>query len=75
MLKQIARIKWRRMDMLTNKDIMDEILNIRYKSPEKERELCFELLSQSDDDYSKAFARTYLADALHSLGLLESAIG
>lgn len=63
------------MDMLTNKDIMDEILNIRYKSPEKERELCFELLSQSDDDYSKAFARTYLADALHSLGLLESAIG
>ena len=61
--------------MLTNKDIMDEILNIRYKSPEKERELCFELLSQSDDDYSKAFARTYLADALHSLGLLESAIG
>lgn len=62
------------MDMLTKKDIMDEILNIRYKSPEKERELCFELLSQSDDDYSKAFARTYLADALHSLGLLESAI-
>ena len=40
MLKQIARIKWRRMDMLTNKDIMDEILNIRYKSPEKERESC-----------------------------------
>lgn len=60
--------------MLTKKDIMDEILNIRYKLPEKERELCFELLSQSEDDYSKAFARTYLADALHSLGLLESAI-
>ena len=60
--------------MLTQNEIMKQILTVRHESPEQERELCFTLLSQCEDHYEEAFARTYLADALSSMGLLDSAI-
>lgn len=60
--------------MNEKESLMEEILSIRYESAEKERELCLRLLDCSDDDYTQAFARTYLGDAFHSLGLLESAL-
>ena len=60
--------------MLTQNEIMKQILTVRHESPEQERELCFTLLSQCEDRYEEAFARTYLADALSSMGLLDSAI-
>ena len=49
--------------MLTQNEIMKQILTVRHESPEQERELCFTLLSQCEDRYEEAFARTYLADA------------
>ncbi len=60
--------------MLTQNEIMKQILTVRHESPEQERELCFTLLSQCEDHYEEAFARTYLADALSSMGLLDSAV-
>ena len=60
--------------MLTQNEIMKQILTVRHESPEQERKLCFTLLSQCEDHYEEAFARTYLADALSSMGLLDSAI-
>ena len=60
--------------MNEKESLMEEILNIRYESAEKEKELCIKLLDCSDDDYTQAFARTYLGDAFHSLGLLDSAL-
>lgn len=59
---------------MTQNEIMRQILNVRHESPEQERELCFTLLSQCKDYYEEAFARTYLADALSSMGLFDSAI-
>lgn len=56
--------------MLTQNEIMKQILTVRHESPEQERELCFTLLSQCEDRYEEAFARTYLADALSSMGFL-----
>lgn len=60
--------------MFAKEEIMSEILNIRYESPKQERILCSKLLANADDDYTKAFARTYLGDAFHSLGLLDNAL-
>lgn len=60
--------------MFAKEDIMSEILSIRYESPKKERILCSKLLANADDDYTKAFARTYLGDAFLALGLLDNAM-
>lgn len=53
---------------------MDQILEIRHQSPEKERELCLKLLELDKTEYSRAFAHTYLADAFHSMGQLDQAM-
>ena len=53
---------------------MKEILDIRFDDPQKEKELCMQMLSKSDDRYMEAFARTYLGDAYHSLGRIDEAL-
>lgn len=55
------------------KQRMDEILKVRLESPEKEMELCEKLYLDAEDEYTKAFAATYLADAYHSLGWVKKA--
>lgn len=53
---------------------MDQILEVRHQSPEKERDLCLKLLEEDQTEYSRAFAHTYLADAYHSMGWLDKAM-
>ena len=56
------------------KGYMDRILEVRYQSPEEEINLCRKLLKTDESEYSRAFAHTYLADAFHSMGMLEKAM-
>lgn len=58
---------------VTNTFYMDQILEVRHSSPEAERDLCLKLLEEKSE-YSTAFARTYLADAYHSMGMLDKAM-
>ena len=44
---------------------MDQILEIRHQSPEKERELCLKLLELDKTEYSRAFAHTYQIGRAH----------
>lgn len=53
---------------------MDEILEVRHQSPQKERDLCLKLLEIDQEEYTRAFAHTYLADAFHSMGMLDKAM-
>lgn len=53
---------------------MKEILDVRFDDPKKEKELCIKMLSDSRDDYSKAFGWTYLGDACHTLGQIDNAL-
>ena len=53
---------------------MDQILEVRHRSPEEERDLCLKLLETGDTQYSRAIAHTYLADAFHSMGMPGKAI-
>ena len=52
---------------------MDQILEVRHQSPEEERDLCLKLLEMNETEYARAFAHTYLADAFHSMGMLDKA--
>lgn len=59
-MKSIAQIK---IDM-------DEILKVRYSDPEQEKSLCLDLLEwekKNNDNYTRAFAYTYLGDYYLSL--------
>ena len=60
--------------MSETKRYMDRILEVRHQSPEEERDLCLKLLKADESEYSRAFAHTYLADAFHSMGMLERAM-
>ena len=53
---------------------MKEILDIRFDDPQKEKELCMQMLSESNDRYMEAFGRTYLGDAYHTLGQVDAAL-
>ena len=53
---------------------MKEILDIRFDDPQKEKELCVQMLSESKDRYTEAFGRTYLGDAYHTLGQIDEAL-
>ena len=53
---------------------MKEILDIRFDDPQKEKELCMQLLSESKDRYTEAFGRTYLGDAYLALGQVDEAL-
>lgn len=53
---------------------MKEILDIRFDDPQKEKELCIQMLSESKDRYTEAFGRTYLGDAYHTLGQIDEAL-
>lgn len=53
---------------------MKEILDIRFDDPQKEKELCMQMLSESKDRYTEAFGRTYLGDAYHTLGQIDEAL-
>lgn len=53
---------------------MNQILEVRHQSPEKERDLCLKLLEMNETEYARAFAHTYLADAFHSMGMLDKAM-
>ena len=53
---------------------MEQILEVRHQSPEKERDLCLKLLEMNETEYERAFAHTYLADAFHSMGMLDKAM-
>ncbi len=53
---------------------MKEILDIRFDDPQKEKELCMQMLSDSKDRYTEAFGRTYLGDAYHTLGQVDAAL-
>ena len=53
---------------------MNQILEIRHQDPEEERDLCLKLLEEDNTLYARAFAHTYLADAFHSMGILDKAI-
>lgn len=60
--------------MLAQKELREQILAARNRFPQKERELCRELLAKSDNAYDRAFAGAYLGDALLSLGILNEAL-
>lgn len=53
---------------------MKEIMDIRFDDPQKEKELCMQMLSESKDRYTEAFGRTYLGDAYHTLGQIDEAL-
>ena len=53
---------------------MDQILEVRHQSPDEERELCLKLPEMNETEYVRAFAHTYLADAFHSMGMLDKAM-
>ena len=53
---------------------MKKILDIRFDDPQKEKELCMQLLSESKDRYTEAFGRTYLGDAYLALGQVDEAL-
>ncbi len=53
---------------------MKEILDIRLDDPEKEKELCIQMLSGECDTYTEAFGRTYLGDAYHTFGQVDQAL-
>ena len=53
---------------------MKEILDIRLNDPEKEKELCMQMLSGECDTYTEAFGRTYLGDAYHTFGQVDYAL-
>lgn len=53
---------------------MKEILDIRFDDPQKEKELCMQMLSESKDRYTEAFGRTYLGDAYLALGQVDEAL-
>ena len=56
------------------KQYMNQILEIRHQDPEEEKNLCLKLLEEDNTLYAKAFAHTYLADAFHSMGILDKAM-
>ncbi len=60
--------------MAVRTERMKEILDIRFEDPEKEKELCIQMLSEKYDRYTEAFARTYLGDACHTLGQIDQAL-
>ncbi len=60
--------------MAVRTERMKEILDIRFENPEKEKELCIQMLSGECDKYTEAFGRTYLGDAYHSLGQADCAL-
>lgn len=53
---------------------MKEILDIRFDDPQKEKELCLQMLSEECDRYTQAFGRTYLGDAYHTIGQIDQAL-
>ena len=61
-------------NMARRTERMKEILDIRFDDPEKEKELCMQMLSDSTDRYTEAFGRTYLGDAYHTIGQIDQAL-
>lgn len=60
--------------MVIRTEQMKEILDIRFDDPQKEKELCMQMLSECKDRYTEAFGRTYLGDAYHTLGQIDEAL-
>lgn len=60
--------------MAVRTEKMKKILEIRREDPEKEKELCMQMLAECEDKYMEAFGRTYLGDAYHTLGKIEHAL-
>lgn len=60
--------------MAVRTEQMKKILEIRREDPEKEKELCMQMLAECEDKYMEAFGRTYLGDAYHTLGKIEHAL-
>ena len=60
--------------MVVRTEKMKKILEIRREDPEKEKELCMQMLAECEDKYMEAFGRTYLGDAYHTLGKIEHAL-
>lgn len=60
--------------MAARTEQMKKILEIRREDPEKEKELCMQMLTGCEDKYTEAFGRTYLGDAYHTMGQIEHAL-
>ena len=60
--------------MAVRTEQMKEILDIRFDDPEKEKQLCIQMLSGKCDKYTEAFGRTYLGDAYHTFGQVDYAL-